>query len=142
MATLEPGLSGFSTRLMPNSTSCAVSGSPSDQRSPSRRWNTYRRPSSEISQRSARLGTMVRPGLVLVGRRQPVVRQKAEDLLLVAGVALLEPFCRPAMQPLAFGGEHGRVSGLLDQGVLESELRDGPSSPLPDEVQSLQLVEG
>ena len=31
---------GSSTRLMPNSTSCAVSGSPSDQRSPSRRWNT------------------------------------------------------------------------------------------------------
>ena len=38
--TEEPGLSGSSTRLIPNSTSCAVSGVPSDHSSPSRRWKT------------------------------------------------------------------------------------------------------
>ena len=36
----DPGASGSSTRLMPNSTSPAVSGVPSDQRRPSRRWKT------------------------------------------------------------------------------------------------------
>ncbi len=48
--------------LIPNSTSCAVSGSPSDHVRPSRRWKTYRRPSSAISQRSASDGTIVRSG--------------------------------------------------------------------------------
>ena len=59
----NPGEAGSSTRLMPNSTSCAVSGSPSDQRSPSRRWNTYRSPSSARSPTVRRAtGTIVRSG--------------------------------------------------------------------------------
>src|SRR6266508_5765666 len=62
MATEEPGEAGSSTRLMPNSTSDAVRGSPSDHRRPSRRWNTYRSPSGAISHRSASDGTMVRSG--------------------------------------------------------------------------------
>ena len=47
---------------MPNSMSPAVSGVPSDHINPSRRWNTYRRPSSAISHRSASDGTIVRSG--------------------------------------------------------------------------------
>ena len=62
MATDDPGEDGSRTRLMPNSTSCAVRGSPSDQRNPSRRWKTYLRPSSEMSHREASEGTMVRSG--------------------------------------------------------------------------------
>src|SRR5438105_4950334 len=117
MATDDPGLAGSSTRLMPNSTSWAVSGTPSDQCSPSRRWNTYRRPSSLISHRSASDGTMVRSGhvqrvvqpgpvpglrevrdgLVLVGRGQPVPGQEPGHLGLIAGVVRLEPFRGPAV---------------------------------------------
>ena len=47
---------------MPNSTSWAVSGVPSDQRRPSRSRNVYRRPSGAISHHSAREGTIVRSG--------------------------------------------------------------------------------
>ncbi len=83
----------------------------------------------------------VRDGLLLVGRAEPVMREQPGDLVLVAGVALLEPLGRHAVHPLAVVLDERSVRRLLDQGVLEAVLGLRPAAALAQEVQSLEFGE-
>jgi hypothetical protein len=70
-----------------------------------------------------------------------VVREQPGDLVLSTGVGLLEPGGRFAVQPDTFLGHQGAICGLLDERVLEAELRLGPAAGLPHQVQTLKIGE-
>src|SRR5207247_8717224 len=80
-------------------------------------------------------------GLVLVGRREPVVGEQAERLLVTLAVPRLEPLRRATVEALTRVDEERPVRRLLDQGVLEPELGRGPPPALAQEVEPLELVE-
>jgi len=83
----------------------------------------------------------VRDGLILVVGRRPVVGEHAQHLFLVPRVPSLQPLRRPAVQRRPAAGEDRPVRRLLDQSMLEPILGLRPPPALPDQVQSLQLVE-
>jgi len=83
----------------------------------------------------------VEDSLVLGVPGQRVVREQAEDLVAILGVALLEPAHRLAVELLAVGGEQRPVRGFLDQRVLEPVLGLGPAARLPDQVHALERVQ-
>jgi hypothetical protein len=72
----------------------------------------------------------VRDGLLLVGRAEPVMREQPGDLVLAAGVALLEPLGRHAVHPLPVLLDERSVGRLLDQRVLEAILGLRPAAAL------------
>ena len=79
--------------------------------------------------------------LVLGVPGEGMVREQAEHLVAVLGVALLEPAHRLAVELLAVGGEQRPVRGFLDQRVLEPVLGLGPPTGLADQVDALEGVQ-
>src|SRR6266542_6105097 len=75
--------------------------------------------------------------LVLVLGGQPVMREQAQHLRLVAAVALLEPLGGPAVQPRPRRREQRAIGGLLDQRVPEAVLRLRPAPALLEEPEPL-----
>src|SRR4051794_13977950 len=70
-----------------------------------------------------------------------MVRELAGDLVLRSRVALLEPLRGLAVEAVAILRDEGAVRGLLDQDVLEAELRLRPTAAFSEEVEPLELHE-
>ena len=81
----------------------------------------------------------VHQGLVLIVRSQPVVCEQPGDLVFPTGIGLLEPRGRFAVQPDALLGHQGAICGLLDERVLEAELRLWPAPGLTHQVETLEV---
>ena len=67
-----------------------------------------------------------------------MVREQAGDLLLSAGVAILEPRRCLRMEGAALLDDEGSVRRFLDQRVLEPVLGLGPPAGLAEQVQPHQ----
>jgi hypothetical protein len=80
-------------------------------------------------------------GLVVIVRGQPVVGQQPGNLVLTAGVRLLEPRSRLAVQADTLLGYQRSIRSLLDERVLEPELRFGPAAALADQIEPLEMGE-
>src|SRR5205823_3319313 len=78
--------------------------------------------------------------LVLVFGGEPVVREERERVV-TALEPVLEPDRRVAVETPPLRADDRAVHGLLDQDVLEAELRLRPAAVLAHEIEPLQLTE-